>query len=96
MSEEKFNNSSSNTPSNIIVNVNNSQNVSNSVPRWSPLAAAILSFLIPGLGQLYKGQPLNGLFWLLIVFIGYICFIIPGIILHICCIIGAASGNPYR
>ena len=64
--------------------------------RFSPLVAALLSFIIPGLGQLYKGQPINGLVWFVIVVIGYIAFIIPGIVLHLCCIAGAAMGNPYR
>jgi TM2 domain-containing membrane protein YozV len=31
-----------------------------------PGTAAVLSFLIPGLGQLYNGDILRGLFWLII------------------------------
>ena len=31
-----------------------------------PPSAAILSFLIPGLGQLYNREYLRGIFWLLI------------------------------
>lgn len=64
--------------------------------RWSPGTAALLSFLLPGLGQLYKGQPLNGLMWFFLTGVGYICFIIPGVILHLFCIFGAASGDPTR
>jgi TM2 domain-containing membrane protein YozV len=63
--------------------------------RWSRIVAFLLSFLFPGLGQLYKGQFLNGLAWLVIVIVGYIAFIIPGVILHFCCMIGAAMGDPY-
>lgn len=62
---------------------------------WSPGVAAVLSFVIPGLGQIYKGQIANGLVWLVVVVIGYLLFIFPGLILHILCIVGAASGNPY-
>ena len=64
--------------------------------RWSRLVAAILSLIIPGLGQMYKGQVFNGLAWLVIVIIGYVAFIIPGIVLHLCCILGAIMGDPYR
>lgn len=63
---------------------------------WSPGIAAVLSFFIPGLGQIYKGQILNGLLWMLFVPIGYYFLCIPGAILHLCCIYGAASGDPTR
>jgi hypothetical protein len=65
-------------------------------PRWSPGIAAVLSFLIPGLGQMYKGQIAGGLCWMLFVFLGYLCFILPGVALHLCCIFTAAMGDPYR
>lgn len=55
--------------------------------------APLLSFFVPGLGQLALGQPFNGLFWFIIVVVGYVCFIVPGIILHILCIIGAGMGQ---
>jgi len=63
---------------------------------WSPFVAALLSFLIPGLGQLYKGQVLNGIVWFFVVLIGYGALILPGVILHVCCVLGAAIGDPYR
>jgi len=56
---------------------------------WNPGVAAVLSFFIPGLGQLYKGQPLNALAWLIIVAAGYFMLFVPGLILHGCCILGA-------
>jgi TM2 domain-containing membrane protein YozV len=61
---------------------------------WSPGVAAVLSLVIPGAGQMYKGQVVNGLVWLLFTVIGYAALILPGLIIHICCIVGAASGNP--
>lgn len=64
--------------------------------RWNPPAAMFLSFLIPGLGQMYKGQVLNGLLWLIITVIGYVMLVVPGLILHLCCIVGAGMGDPYR
>jgi TM2 domain-containing membrane protein YozV len=57
---------------------------------YSPGVAALLSFIIPGAGQMYKGQISGGLIWFVIVVCGYV-FFLPGIILHICCIFSAAS-----
>jgi TM2 domain-containing membrane protein YozV len=35
-------------------------------PLRHPGTAAVLSFLIPGLGQIYNGDFLRGLFWLVV------------------------------
>ena len=32
---------------------------------WNPNIAALLSFLIPGTGQIYKGYTLEGILWFL-------------------------------
>jgi TM2 domain-containing membrane protein YozV len=67
------------------------------VPLWSPGVAAVLSLVIPGAGQMYKGQVINGLAWLFLTCLGYfMCCVLPGVVLHLCCILGAASGDPYR
>lgn len=63
---------------------------------WSPAAAALLSLIVPGLGQLYKGQWINGPAWFCLVLIGYLAFVFPGVVLHVLCVLGAAMGNPYR
>ena len=52
--------------------------------------AAVLSFVIPGLGQLYRGQIAAGFLWLAIVFAGYFACLIPGILLHVACVAAAA------
>jgi hypothetical protein len=65
------------------------------IQRWSPGLAAVLSFFLPGLGQLYKGQILNGIAGFFMVGLGYAALILPGLLLHLFCIIGAASGNPW-
>ncbi|MBL7699484.1 MAG: TM2 domain-containing protein [Chitinophagaceae bacterium] len=64
--------------------------------KWSPGVAALLSFLIPGAGQLYKGNVMSGLLWFVFTGIGYFLLFVPGLILHFFCIIAAASGNPYK
>jgi uncharacterized OB-fold protein len=58
---------------------------------FSPGVAAVLSFFIPGAGQIYRGKIAKGLVWLVCVLAGYAAFIFPGIILHIICIVNAAS-----
>lgn len=65
-------------------------------PKWHPGVAAVLSLVIPGAGQMYKGQVLNGIVWLVCVAIGYVLFVVPGLILHLFCILGAASGDPNK
>lgn len=60
---------------------------------WSPGVAAVLSLVIPGAGQMYKGHVFGGLVWLFVVVVGYWMLIVPGFILHLCCIISAASGQ---
>jgi TM2 domain-containing membrane protein YozV len=51
----------------------------------SPGVAAVLSFVIPGLGQFYNGKFLRGIFWLIVTpglwifsagFLGWVCHII--------------------
>jgi len=64
--------------------------------RWSPGVAALLSFIIPGAGQMYKGVVGEGILWFIFTIIGYILFIIPGLILHLICILTAVNGDPYK
>lgn len=60
---------------------------------WSPGIAALLSLVIPGAGQMYRGHVGAGLLWFVFVIGGYAMFIFPGLILHIVCIVAAASGE---
>jgi TM2 domain-containing membrane protein YozV len=64
--------------------------------QWTPGIAALLSFLLPGAGQIYKGNILSGMIWCLFTFLGYFVFVLPGLFLHIICIYAAFSGNPYK
>jgi hypothetical protein len=56
--------------------------------------AAVLSLIIPGAGQMYRGHVIRGLLWLFVVAIGYVAFVVPGVILHLCCIVAASIGPP--
>ena len=52
--------------------------------------AALWSMMLPGLGQLLKGQIMPGLFWAMLVGFGYFGFFWPGLGLHALCILDAA------
>ncbi len=56
----------------------------------SPGLAALLSLFVPGAGQLYAGRPVAAILWFLVVTAGY-ALILPGLIMHMFCIAGAAS-----
>lgn len=59
--------------------------------RQSQGVAALLSFFWPGAGHIYCGEVGAGIGWMMATFIGYLVFVIPGIILHICCIVAASN-----
>lgn len=52
--------------------------------------AALWSMMLPGLGQLMKGQVMPGIFWALVVGFGYFAYFWPGLVVHALCIIDAA------
>lgn len=54
---------------------------------------ALLSFFIPGLGQMVKGQILRGVLIFFGTIIGYMFLVIPGIIIHIWQIVDAYNNN---
>ncbi|HEU0016431.1 MAG TPA: hypothetical protein VFQ45_22315 [Longimicrobium sp.] len=62
-------------------------------PRDNGLAG-VLSFFVPGAGQIYRGRVGQGFAWMLAVPIGYVCFILPGLVLHALCIANAARDEP--
>jgi TM2 domain-containing membrane protein YozV len=53
--------------------------------------AGLCAFLFPGLGHLILGKPFQALLWCVGIFVGYLCLIVPGIILHIISIVDAAK-----
>jgi TM2 domain-containing membrane protein YozV len=56
----------------------------------SALLAGLLSVWLPGAGHLYAGRLAAAIVWFLVVGAGYV-LILPGLILHLFCIISAAS-----
>lgn len=59
--------------------------------QFSPGVAAVLSLVIPGAGQMYRGKVGAGFGWMIAVVLGYIAFVFPGLILHIICVFNAAG-----
>jgi len=51
--------------------------------RKDPILAAILSFIIPGVGQIYVGATTRGVVYIILAIILYLLFIIPGVIFAI-------------
>ena len=55
----------------------------------SPGIAAVLSVLLPGLGQVYNGRLLPGALWLAATSVAYWAILVPGFIVHAFCVWGA-------
>lgn len=54
---------------------------------------AIVSLLMPGVGQLVQGRLLSGLGWIFAVVLGYTTFTPAGYLLHFLCVLNAARGK---
>ncbi len=52
----------------------------------SPGVSAVLSVLIPGLGQLYSGRLFAGAIWFLATCFFYTAVLLPGFLLHALCV----------
>jgi TM2 domain-containing membrane protein YozV len=68
--------------------------------RPSPGIAAVLSVLIPGLGQVYNGRLGAGALWFLLTGFGYWAVLVPGLLFHVlsvvCAYRGARAWRGYR
>ena len=52
----------------------------------APGIAAVLSVLLPGLGQVYAGRLLAGGLWFLATTFGYWAILVPGFLIHALCV----------
>jgi len=59
--------------------------------RPSDTVAAVLSLIIPGAGQIYKGRTAMGIAWLVLTVLGYLTLVMPGMLLHFLCVFQAAG-----
>ena len=63
----------------------------------NPGLAAVLSVVIPGLGQLYAGRLLAGAIWFLATGFAYSAVLLPGFLVHAICIWSAyVSARDWR
>ncbi len=58
----------------------------------SPGIAAVLSVLIPGLGQVYGGRVIAGGIWFLATAFGYSAVLVPGFLINVFCVFSAYQG----
>lgn len=61
----------------------------------SPGIAAVLSVLIPGLGQVYNGRLASGAVWFLATSFGYWAILVPGLLIHAASVWTAYRGARY-
>lgn len=61
----------------------------------SPGIAAVLSVVVPGLGQVYAGRLLSGGLWFLGTCFAYSMVLLPGFLVHALCIWSAYKGALY-
>jgi len=59
-------------------------------PTSSPAVAGLLSFLWPGAGQIYRGEVGAGIGFMIATLVGYVLFIVPGLVMHIISVVNAA------
>lgn len=57
----------------------------------SLIMQALLSFFLPGLGQMCQGRVGAGIAWLLSAIVGYLVFFVIGLLIHIMCVFDAAE-----
>jgi TM2 domain-containing membrane protein YozV len=57
--------------------------------------AAVLSLILPGAGQIYKGRTLAGIVWMLVTAWLYLTIFLPGVLVHFACV-GEAYWRPAR
>lgn len=62
-----------------------------SITTKNPGVAAVLSFVIPGLGQIYCERILRGLVFLVLAMFGYMLFIFPGVIVAVISMLDARA-----
>lgn len=58
--------------------------------------AAILSLFCPGLGHLVLGKPVQALLWFVLAAVGYVAFVVPGLVVHLIAIVDAARAERRR
>jgi TM2 domain-containing membrane protein YozV len=53
--------------------------------------AGLCAFLFPGLGHLILGKPGQAALWFVVITLGYLLLIVPGLLMHVLSIVDAAK-----
>jgi TM2 domain-containing membrane protein YozV len=61
----------------------------------SPGIAAVLSVLVPGLGQVYAGRLVAGAIWFVVTCVAYSAVLLPGFLFHAVCVWSAYKSALY-
>lgn len=61
---------------------------------WNPGVAAVLSFFVPGAGQIYKGEVGRGFLTFLALIVGFVLFVLPGVVVWVWAVLDAAGRTP--
>lgn len=61
---------------------------------WNPGVAAVLSFFVPGAGQIYKGEVGRGFLTFLAFIVGLFLLVVPGLVIWVWAVLDAAGRTP--
>ena len=59
--------------------------------RFLHTTAALMSLILPGAGQVYKGRVVQGIVWFVVIAASYWLVGLPALIVHLMCVITAGS-----
>ena len=59
--------------------------------RYLHATAALMSLVVPGAGQVYKGRVVAGVLWFLVVVASYLAVGAPAMMVHLMCVVTAGS-----
>ena len=59
--------------------------------RYLHATAAVMSLVVPGAGQIYKGRLKAGAAWFALVLGGYLLLGLPALLIHLMCVVSAGS-----
>lgn len=62
--------------------------------RFLHTTAALMSLVVPGAGQVYKGRVAAGIVWFVIIVAAYAFLGWPALLIHLMCVVTAGSAAP--
>lgn len=53
----------------------------------------LITLFLPGVGHMMNGRILQGLVWMAVVAVGYLMMIVPGVVLHLICLVDCSRDS---